>query len=83
MSESDVIRIGVQGAQTSAYMAGIYGTALPSNSPVVVVESSGQLGAAATISAGNLPGGGVITVNTGAGLSGGATVVLGGALTLY
>ncbi len=41
-NESNTIRIG-NSNQTEAYVAGIYGTSLPSGSPVVVT-SSGQLG---------------------------------------
>jgi hypothetical protein len=40
--ESGVIRIGTQGTQMKAFMAGIYGTSVSGNA--VVVSSSGQLG---------------------------------------
>jgi hypothetical protein len=88
--ENDTIRIGVQGTQTSTYMAGIYGTTNPSSSLFVVADSSGQLGTISTIPTnslpvvplGDLPGSGAITINTGPGLSGGQTVPLGGTITL-
>jgi len=54
--DADTIRIGVQGIQASAYMAGIYGTALPTNSPIVVVDSSGQLGTETTLPSISLAG---------------------------
>ena len=42
-SDSGVIRIGVQGTQTSTYIAGIFGSTASSGVPVYV-NSSGQLG---------------------------------------
>jgi hypothetical protein len=46
-SDSGAIRIGTVGTQTSSYIAGIYGVALPSSGqPLVCVDSSGQLGTA-------------------------------------
>lgn len=48
VSESNVIRIGTQGAgngqQNAAYMAGIYNTAIGATNQVVLVDSVGKLG---------------------------------------
>jgi hypothetical protein len=81
-SENNVIRIGTQGAHTNTYVAGIYGTTLPTNSSLVVVNSSGKLGTMGSLLDSQLPGNGSITINTGSGLSGGGTVFLGGSITL-
>jgi len=43
--ESDTIRIGTQGTQTKAFMAGVAGVSLPGTAQFVVVDSNGQLGA--------------------------------------
>lgn len=82
--DGNIIRIGTEGTQTNTYVAGIYGTTLPTNLPssVVFADSSGQLGTTGTISYNQLPGDGAITINTGTGLAGGGTVFLGGAITL-
>jgi len=45
--DSSIIRIGMQGTQTAAYMAGIYGN-IVSNGVPVYVDSTGQLGSSAT-----------------------------------
>ena len=42
--ESNAIRIGTQGTQTTTYVAGISGTVLDQGIPVVVDTSTGQLG---------------------------------------
>jgi len=42
-AESNTIRIGTQGAQTSAYFAGISGSTIPHGMPVVT-DASGHLG---------------------------------------
>jgi hypothetical protein len=44
LSESDTIRIGTNGTQTSAYMQGVYNTTGLSGTRNVVVDASGQLG---------------------------------------
>ena len=79
-TDSQIIRIG--SIQTNAYIAGIYGTTIATNSPFVVVNSSGQLGTIGTLSDNQLPGNGSITINTGIGIAGGGTVPLGGSITL-
>jgi hypothetical protein len=89
--ESDVIRIGTTNVQTAAYMAGIYQTSLPSNSPIVVVDSSGQLGSISGIPTSDLTGqisdsqlvNDAVTVLAGTGLAGGGSVALGNSITLY
>jgi hypothetical protein len=80
--ENNIIRIGTQGSQTNTYVAGIYDTTIASNSPIVVVNSSGQLGTMGTLLDDQLPGNGSITINTGNGLTGGGVVPLGGSITL-
>ena len=89
--ESSVIRIGIEGSQSNAYVAGIYETVLPTNGLPVFVDQYGQLGTTGSIPASNLPpvipntnlfGGGALTINVGSGLSGGGSVSLGGSITL-
>ena len=46
-AETKTIRIGKQGTQTKAYMAGINGTAIPGTARQVVVNGQGQLGTSA------------------------------------
>ena len=79
--EGNTIRIGTQGTQSSAYVAGIYGTAIAANSPFVVVNSSGQLGTVSGVGNSQLANSS-LTINAGTGLSGGGTVALGGSTTL-
>ena len=43
-AETKTIRIGTQGTQTRAFMAGIDGTAIPGTTHQVVVNGQGQLG---------------------------------------
>jgi len=46
--ESNTIRVGTQGTQTAAYVAGISGTVLDTGIPVVVDANTGQLGITAS-----------------------------------
>ncbi len=80
--DNNTIRIGTQGNQIAAYVAGISGSVVASNSLSVFVDSSGKLGTGGTLGLGQMPGNGAITVNAGTGLNGGGTVSLGGSLTL-
>ena len=59
-SEYNTIRVGVEGMQTSAYFAGIWGTTLAPGSQFVVVDGTGHLGVSAT-------GGGIsgVIINSG------------------
>jgi hypothetical protein len=88
-TDSNLIRIG-QGTQTNTFIAGIFGAAVASSSPVFVT-SAGQLGTGGTVPAsaiadGSIPNGKLvnssITINAGTGLTGGGTVSLGGSTTL-
>ena len=45
-TDSATIRIGTQGTQTRAFMAGISGTSIPGPTEAVVVSADGQLGTA-------------------------------------
>jgi Chaperone of endosialidase len=46
-AESDTIRVGTQGTQTNAYVAGIFGTTVPNGVPVIV-DPTGHLGTIAS-----------------------------------
>ena len=46
-AESDTIRLGTQGTQTNAYVAGIFGTTVPNGVPVIV-DPTGHLGTIAS-----------------------------------
>lgn len=67
LTESNAIRIGVNGTQNATYVAGVYGSTTSSGTPVLV-DSTGHLGTG---------GGGVIGsitgISAGAGLTGGGT----------
>jgi hypothetical protein len=86
-AENGTIRIGVEGSQNSAYVAGVYGTPLASGS-LVVVDSSGQLGTESTLPSGSLSGtySSAVTFNNGsdsfsgngAGLTGVNAAMVGG-----
>jgi hypothetical protein len=43
--ESDTIRIGAQGTQTSTYIAGIFGRMVSSSGVPLLVDNAGKLGA--------------------------------------
>ena len=58
--ESDIIRIGTQGTQTGAYMAGIWATTLALSNQFVVVDSTGHLGVTNVMASG-----GGVTINSG------------------
>ena len=88
--ESGVIRIGIEGSQSNAYVAGIYETVLPTNGLPVFVDQYGQLGTTNTIPlsflppipTNDLPYGGLYTINTGPGIGGGGALYPGGSVTV-
>jgi hypothetical protein len=47
-ADADKIRIGTQGTQTAAYLAGVYGITPSGTTQTVVINSSGQLGSTTT-----------------------------------
>jgi hypothetical protein len=47
-ADADKIRIGTQGTQTAAYLAGVYGVTPSGTTKTVVINSSGQLGSTTT-----------------------------------
>jgi hypothetical protein len=64
--DNNTIRVGVQGTQTSTYVAGIWGTSLGTEAQTVVVDSAGHLGTGAAPVSGviSVTGSGDITAGT-------------------
>jgi len=54
--EDNTIRIGTEGTQTSAYVAGIYDAIVGAGSPMVIVDSTGKLGTQSFVASGGLSG---------------------------
>jgi hypothetical protein len=61
-SETNTIRIGVEGTQTAAYMAGIYDEPIGTPNGVVYVDSTGKLGTGSPVPPPPRPGGVIITI---------------------
>lgn len=62
LGESDTIRIGVEGLQTAAYMAGIYDEPIGMPNGVVYVDSTGKLGTGSPVPPPPIPGGVIVTI---------------------
>ena len=62
IADQNTIRIGVEGTQTAAYMAGIYDEPIGMPNAIVYVDSTGKLAPGSPIPPPPLPGGVIITI---------------------